>query len=98
MKTCIAVAILLVGIACTDAAREGSRLREIAFAPEIAAATVASAVHGSPERVAGYFRLDRTHAAEMFYFYFQAPMLPLLLLMTIYAVPRRRHNADGVRM
>ncbi len=78
MKTYITVAILLVGIACTDAVKATSRLRETAFAPAIAAANVGSAVHGSPERVAGYFRLDRTHAAEMFYFYFQALMLPLL--------------------
>ena len=83
----IAVAILLVGVACTDAVREGPRLRETTLAPAIAAADVGSAERGSPERVAGYFRLDRTHAAEMFYFYFQALMLLLLMLLG-YAVPR----------
>ena len=75
MKLQFAAAVLLACSAHAAAVRHGLRLRETALAPPKAAAGLGLIKHESiesPERVAGYFRLNRTYAAEMFYFYFQA--------------------------
>ena len=73
MRAHFAAFLVLACFACAAAVKDGPRLRETALAPALNAASVGSQANGdAPERVAGYFRLDRTYAAEMFYFYFQA--------------------------
>ena len=94
MRARVVALLLLACFACAAAVRDGPRLRETALAPAITAASVESANRDAPERVAGYFRLDRTHAAEMFYFYFQALSLLMLMLMSsshvsIHVIPCR---------
>ena len=72
MKLHVVASVLLICVAHAAAVRDGPRLRETALAPATNAVRLGSQLDESPERVAGYFRLDRTYAAEMFYFYFQA--------------------------
>ena len=62
MQLNIAAIVLLACIAGTAAVRSGPRLRETSLTPAISAGSFRSLDNGSPERVAGYFSLNRTYA------------------------------------
>ena len=60
-----------------------SRLRETNIAPVSAEYKTLDGYH--PQQLAGYFQLNRTYAAEMFYFFFEnrhSATAPLILWMT----------------
>jgi carboxypeptidase C (cathepsin A) len=68
------LAALLAAMACTAAARDQQRLT---MQPISLVGSAAAAANGQgPERYSGYFKLNRTYDAHMFFFYFQARVEP----------------------